>query len=190
MAAFLAWCGYVVLNPLWAGCSYHPWEPGSASWFPGGVFGLENAAGYTKQAPIWAPPAPHADVIQAPVRWPWQPPFASHHIEIVVPDLVIRIACGIVAMGVVLRVLAWRFARHRPDFVTSMAWSFALVVSAAGGVLLGLAILSAGHLLQEPVFLTALGVTVVLGVLGGFRHDRSMRRRWTALQSGHAQPPG
>lgn len=107
IAGFLAWCGYVVLNPLWAGCSYHPWAPGSGTWFAGGVFGLENAAGYTRQAPIWAPPAPHADLIQAPVRWPWQPPFAHHHIEIVVPDLVVRIAYGILAMGAALRVLAW-----------------------------------------------------------------------------------
>lgn len=191
IAGFLAWCVHVVLNPLWAGCSYNPWEPGSATtaWFPGGVFGLENAAGYTKQAPIWTPPAPHSELIQAPLRWPWQPPSGPHHIEIVVPDLVIRMAYGFVAMGVVLRALAWRFARHRPDFFLSMAWSFALAVAAAGSVLAVLAILTFGYALEKPGFLTACGTALVLGVFGGFRHDKGMRRRWNALQSGSVQPP-
>lgn len=70
-----------------------------------------------------------------------------------------------------------------------MAWSFALVLAATGGVLLVLDLCTSGCALQEPVFLTALAITVALGMLGGFRHDRSMRRRWTALQSGHAEPP-
>ena len=94
------------------------------------------------------------------------------------------------AMGVVLRALAWRFARHRPDFFLSMAWSFALAVAAAGSVLAVLAILTFGYALEKPGFLTACGTALVLGVFGGFRHDKGMRRRWNALQSGSAQPPG
>ena len=183
IAGLLAWCVYAILYPPWAGCFYNQLEPGSATWLPGGVFGLQDASGFTKQAPIWEPPSPHADVIHAAVRWPWQSPSQHEHIEIVFSNVVMRIAFGFIVTGAALWVLALVFDRHRPSLVTSMAWSLAVALSIGWAALFGLAILSSGYAVNGLVIAIALSVAVLIGVIGGVAHDRRVRRRWAAMQA-------
>jgi hypothetical protein len=189
VAGLLAWCVYVILYPQWVGCFYNQYEPGSTTWFPGGVFGLQDASGFTKQAPIWEPPSPHAEVIHAAVRWPWQSPFQHEHIEIVLSSVVMRIAFGIIVTGATLRTLALLFDRHRPGLLTSMAWSLAVALSIAWAALFGLAILTSGYAVNGLVIGIALSVAFVIGLVGGVAHDRRMRRRWVAMQANSALQP-
>jgi hypothetical protein len=164
----------------------HVWHEGGTFGLRQGWSGDLNLA------PLWTPPLPHFESVQPPlqaparpvdepirapvqasapadasridasVRWPWQAPSQSHHIEISVPVLVLWISSGLIFLGVAGRIESAIRPPARPDPFVLVTWALALGLIA--GIVLGfiLAVFTMG---LAPVFYYLIPISV--GGVGG-----------------------
>ena len=184
----VAWCTKVVLVPSWIGRSYNPVGAGSTEWYLGGVFAVKDSTGGSASAPLWAPPPPHADVIEAIPRLPWQPVTRHHHVEILLSTLVHDLAFAIITLGVILRGAKFVIDRRTPYGCVTVWWSVALSLAAAWLLELGLSLASRGNVPIEELTVGGFTLAAALGlVVGVIRHRRARAGRRDASPPAQAR---
>lgn len=164
-----AWCTKLALHPVWRGSFYNVNSTGfgSQGYYRGGVFALKGGAPAQVSAPIWDPPVPHADIIAAVVRWPWQPVTQHEHIEIVMSSLVMNWTFAIITMGAVLRTVWMLFARDTRNCCVTIWWSVTLSLTAGWIGLLILLVATLGFGVTDAALCVVPLVAAVVGVVVG-----------------------
>src|SRR5262245_42909127 len=131
----LVWTLILAIYPPWKGQGYlsdaPALAPNSASvWRDWGAFELEGGADFRKHGFLLIPPRA-AGGFPAPVRWPWQSPYTSSHVELAPNALAGEWALGAIALGLLARTMAHVRGHSPPETVVALAWNLALGLAAA-----------------------------------------------------------
>lgn len=176
LALAAVWCLQIALYPVWIGHFHNPTVDGSTTWI-GGVFAVKGGNPAAATAPLWAPPAPHAENIPATARWPWQPVTRREHVEIVVSEWVRSWALAILTVGAVLGAIRFVLDRRTPHRLVTVWWSLSLTLTAAWLGLLGLQIVTSGQAPSGDFDVGVFGIAAIVGVAVGIvRHRRACSR--------------
>lgn len=171
-----AWCTRIAIEPMWIGRFHLPAHGDSTGWIDGGIFAVKDGTPASARAPLWAPPPPHADNIQATVRLPWQQVTRGAHIEIDVSAWIRAWAFAIGTIGAVLGVAQFVLDRRTHRGVVTVWCSVAVALAVAWLALSGMELVTFGaatNLWSLEVF----GSAAALGLVVGFVRHRRARAR-------------
>ncbi len=159
LLGLLAWAADAILYPPWSGRLYAPEVTQPETFSQRGTFGLQGPM----RAPLWDPPKPSSDAIQATVRWPWQPVSERAHVEPSLGGIASRLSVGVLVLGLLLWAWTWVTDQSGPDVVVLFAGSLSLSLVLTWVGLLVIAPFTLGLALTGGVAVTILG----LGMFGG-----------------------
>lgn len=187
LVGLVAWVTYVNLYPTWVGRSYHQdmSDPGVADEI--GVFGLRGGEVWV-EAPLWDPPKPSSDAIDAPVRWPGQRVRHSEHVELALANIAARLSLGVLVLGLLLRASTWLITRRQPDGLVSLAWYLSLSLVVSWICMLALAVITMGSLPTDMGSVGLLSVGALAGLTYGCWTHLRQRSRHKMIRHGTAQP--
>ncbi|MEE3367745.1 MAG: hypothetical protein VX346_00235 [Planctomycetota bacterium] len=170
VCGFLLWIASGTLFPTWLGRSYsHVNHRNPGKWRNNGLFRLQNSSGYYKRGPLFDPPQAASTSLKATVRWPWQRPRNSHHVELAWAKVISQWSVGTIALGVVLWIINRRQPSKQPDLLLSIAWSTSLSLIIAWLCIFVLAAFSMGYAATDTVVASGLALGVVAGVGFGLK---------------------